>query len=41
MPVLGGDAALDELMQRDPPPRVVLTSGFSEEETLADSSSSN
>jgi CheY-like chemotaxis protein len=33
MPVLGGDAALDELMQRDPPPRVVLTSGFSEEET--------
>jgi PAS domain S-box-containing protein len=35
MPVLGGDAALDELMQREPPPRVVLTSGFSEEETAA------
>jgi CheY-like chemotaxis protein len=35
MPVLGGDAALEELMRREPPPRVVLTSGFSEEETAA------
>src|SRR5262249_28502191 len=35
MPVLGGDAALEVLMRRQPPPRVVLTSGFSEEETAA------
>ncbi|HEY8258892.1 MAG TPA: PAS domain-containing protein [Gemmatimonadales bacterium] len=35
MPVLSGDAALEELMRRRPPPRVVLTSGFSEEETAA------
>ena len=33
MPVLAGDAALDELLRRDPAPRVILTSGFSEEET--------
>ena len=33
MPVLGGDVALDELLRRDPAPRVILTSGFSEAET--------
>ena len=35
MPVLAGDAALNELLRREPPPRVILTSGFSEEETAA------
>jgi CheY-like chemotaxis protein len=35
MPVLAGDAALEELLRRDPPPQVVLTSGFSENETMA------
>jgi CheY-like chemotaxis protein len=33
MPVLAGDAALDELLRREPPPHVILTSGFSAEET--------
>jgi len=33
MPVLAGDAALDELLRREPPPQVILTSGFSQEET--------
>jgi two-component system cell cycle sensor histidine kinase/response regulator CckA len=33
MPVLAGDAALDELLRRQPRPHVILTSGFSEEET--------
>ncbi|MGH7497669.1 MAG: response regulator, partial [Gemmatimonadales bacterium] len=33
MPVLGGDAVLEELLARHPRPRIVLTSGFSEEET--------
>jgi two-component system cell cycle sensor histidine kinase/response regulator CckA len=33
MPVLAGDAALDELLRRQPPRHVILTSGFSEDET--------
>lgn len=34
MPVLAGDAALEELLRRDPRPRIVLTSGFGEGETF-------
>ena len=33
MPVLAGDAAFDELLRRNPRPQVILTSGFSKEET--------
>ncbi len=35
MPVLAGDAAFDELLRRQPCPQVILTSGFSEEETAS------
>ncbi|MEO7985047.1 MAG: ATP-binding protein [Gemmatimonadales bacterium] len=34
MPVLGGDAAVGELFLRTPRPRVILTSGFTEDEAL-------
>ena len=33
--VLAGDAAFDELLRREPCPQVILTSGFSEEETAS------
>ena len=33
MPVLGGDAVVEELLGREPRPRIILSSGFSDEET--------